>query len=117
MLEVPASRLRRRLPERARRGDGIGGAVLVACARALCLVWIAGAVALQTPGARELREPIQRSEILQRLNRALPPSGPIIRALARFDPFPQIEGPDPGVGPPNPRSRATPRCGRPGGAW
>ena len=33
------------------------------------LVWIAGAVALQTPGARELREPIQRSAILQRAER------------------------------------------------
>ena len=27
---------------------------------------------------------------------ALPPSGPMLKALARFDPFPQIEGPEPG---------------------
>jgi S1-C subfamily serine protease len=58
-------------------------------------------VALQTPGARELREPIQRSEILQRLNAALPPSGPILQALARFDPFPTIRGPSANVPPPN----------------
>ena len=36
---------------------------------------------------------IQRSEILSRLNDALPPSGPLLNALARFDPFPQIDGP------------------------
>ena len=53
----------------------------------------AGAVALQTPGARELREPIQRSAILRELNEHLPPSGSILRAFARFDPFPQIDGP------------------------
>jgi S1-C subfamily serine protease len=58
-------------------------------------------VALQTPGARQLREPIQRSEILQRLNAVLPPSGPILRALARFDPFPSIRGPAVNVPPPN----------------
>jgi hypothetical protein len=72
--------------------DGLLGAVLSA-AIALGIVWIAGAVALQTPGARELRADIQRSEILSRLNDALPPSGPLLNALARFDPFPQIEGP------------------------
>ena len=58
-----------------------------------CLAWIGGAVALQTPGARELREPIQRSAILTRLNERLPPSGALLQALARFDPFPQIDGP------------------------
>jgi S1-C subfamily serine protease len=65
------------------------------------LAWIGGAVALQTPGARELREPIQQSAILRELNEHLPPSGPVLQALARFDPFPQIEGPRPDVGPPN----------------
>ena len=42
--------------------------VLVACL-GLFLVWIGGAVALQTPGARELRKPIQRSAILKRAER------------------------------------------------
>jgi S1-C subfamily serine protease len=72
--------------------DGIGGAVL-AGAVALGLVWLAGAVALQTPGARTFRDSIQRSAILRELNHVLPPSGPVLNALARFDPSPSIDGP------------------------
>ena len=79
--------------------DGLLGSVLAA-ALALGMVWIAGAVALHTPGARELRKDIQRSEILSRLNDALPPSGPLLNALARFDPFPRIDGPEARVPPP-----------------
>jgi S1-C subfamily serine protease len=82
--------------------DGVGGAILVA-ALGLTLVWIVGAVALQTPGAREYRKDIQRSAILRTLNEALPPSGPILNALARVDPFPQITGPAADVPPPNRR--------------
>jgi S1-C subfamily serine protease len=100
VLEVAGFHLSRRLPQELGVVDGLGGSLLVACL-GLLLVWIAGAVALQTPGARELREPIQRSEILQRLNAALPPSGPVLRALARFDPFPSIRGPAVNVPPPN----------------
>jgi hypothetical protein len=100
VLEVAGFHLSRRLPQELGVVDGAGGAVLVACL-GLFLVWIAGAVALQTPGARELRQPIQRSEILQRLNAALPPSGPLLQALARFDPFPTIRGPAANVPPPN----------------
>ena len=85
--------------------DGVGGGLLVACL-GLFLVWIGGAVALQTPGARELREPIQRSAILKELNEVLPPSGPILQALARFDPFPSITGPSANVGPPDLEDRA-----------
>jgi hypothetical protein len=99
-LELLGFRLRHRLGQRLGVLDGLGGAALVA-ALGLGLAWIGGAVALQTPGARDLREPIQRSAILAELNAHLPPSGGIIRALARFDPFPQIEGPDPGVRRPN----------------
>jgi S1-C subfamily serine protease len=73
--------------------DGLLGAVLSG-AVGLGLAWLFGAVALQTPGARELRSDIQRSAILSRLNDVLPPSGPILNALARFDPFPTISGPD-----------------------
>jgi Trypsin-like peptidase domain/Colicin V production protein len=87
VLEVAGFHLSQRLPEELGLVDGVGGGLLVACL-GLFLVWIAGAVALQTPGARELREPIQRSAILQKLNAVLPPSGPILKALARFDPFP-----------------------------
>jgi S1-C subfamily serine protease len=80
----------------------------------LGLVWIAGAVALQTPGARELREPIQRSAILQELNEHLPPSGPVLQALARFDPFPEIDGPQPNVRPPDSRIARDPQVQRAG---
>lgn len=72
--------------------DGLLGALLSA-ALGLVLAWILGAVALQTPGARELRADIQRSEILSHLNDWLPPSGPVLNALATFDPFPQVNGP------------------------
>ncbi len=99
-LELLGFRVRRRLGERFGVLDGIGGAVLVGCL-GLGLIWIAGAVALQVPGVRELREPIQRSAILRRLNAVLPPSGPLLNALARFDPFPRIDGPEADVRPPD----------------
>jgi hypothetical protein len=102
LLESVGFHLRGRLGERAQVLDGAGGAVLLACF-ALGLAWIFGAVALQTPGARELRTDIQRSAILSELNARLPPSGPLLNALARFDPFPGITGPEPGVGPPDAR--------------
>ena len=99
-LEVLGFQLRHRLPEELGVLDGVGGAALLACL-GLFLVWIVGAVALQTPGARDLREPIQRSTILRQLNTVLPPSGAILKALARFDPFPAIRGPSANVPPPN----------------
>ena len=95
-LEVLGFHLRHRMGERLGALDGIGGSLLVGCL-GLALAWVVGAVALQTPGARELREPIQRSAILRELNAVLPPSGPLLKALARFDPFPTITGPAPGV--------------------
>ena len=113
-LEVLGFRLRRGLGAGLGVLDGLAGALLVA-ALGLALVWIGGAVALNTPGARELREPIQRSAILAELNDRLPPSGNVLRALARFDPFPQIQGPDPGVGRPDSqiaRDRDVARAGR-----
>jgi S1-C subfamily serine protease len=88
--------------------DGTLGAMLTA-AVALGLAWLGGAVALQTPGATDLRKAIQRSTILSALNGALPPSGPILNALARFDPFPQISGPPVDVGPPNSRVARDPQ--------
>src|SRR3954471_9142905 len=66
-LEVLGFRLRRRLGPAPGWRAGIGGALLLACA-GLALFWVAGAVALQTPGARDLRKQIQRSQILQALN-------------------------------------------------
>src|SRR5213080_4627404 len=71
--------------------DSAGGAILLA-AVGLGVAWLFGAVALQTPGARELRRDIQRSKILSSLNKHLKPSGGFLNALARFDPFPSVQG-------------------------
>ncbi|MEA2215966.1 MAG: hypothetical protein QOK19_1527 [Solirubrobacteraceae bacterium] len=81
--------------------DGALGAVLGA-GLGLAVVWIAAAVAGQTPGTQQLRADIQRSAILRELNSVLPPSGPILDALARLDPLPSITGPSPNVAPPQP---------------
>ena len=102
VLELLGFHLRRRMGDRFGVADGLGGALLVG-ALGLALAWMLGAVALQTPGAREFREPIQRSAVLRELNAVLPPSGPLIKALARFDPFPRITGPAPNVRPPDAR--------------
>jgi S1-C subfamily serine protease len=100
-LQLVAEGLRGAIPAVPGLGvvDGLLGAVLSA-ALGLGLAWLFGAVALQTPGARELRGDIQRSAILTRLNAILPPSGPVLNALARFDPVPEIRGPDADVAPP-----------------
>src|SRR3954452_20434158 len=82
--------------------DAIGGAILLAFV-GLGVAWLFGAVALQTPGARELRRDIQRSKILASLNRKVPPSGGFLNALARFDPFPSVTGQVPRLRRPNSR--------------
>ncbi len=79
--------------------DGLLGAALTACV-GLGIAWIVGAVALQASGSRPLRRDIQRSAILSELNQLLPPSGPILHALARFDPLPSVRGPAADVPPP-----------------
>jgi uncharacterized membrane protein required for colicin V production len=95
--------------------DGLLGAVLTACV-GLGIAWIVGAVALQSSGSRPLRVDIQRSVILRQLNEILPPSGPILHALARFDPLPSIAGPSANVPPPTrgilaaPGDRMRARC-------
>ena len=82
-----------------RQVDGVLGAVLTACV-GLGIAWIAGALALQTTGSASLRRDLQSSVILKELNQLLPPSGPILNALARIDPLPSIAGPAPNVPPP-----------------
>jgi S1-C subfamily serine protease len=82
--------------------DSAGGAILLA-AVGLGVAWLFGAVALQTPGARDLRRDIQRSKILSTLNHHLPPSGSFLNALARFDPFPTVQGSVPRLARPNRR--------------
>ena len=72
--------------------DGALGAVLVAVA-GLGVVWILGALAVQSSNYR-MRQEVQRSAILQRLNTILPPSGSLLNSLRALDPFPRIDGPD-----------------------
>jgi hypothetical protein len=79
--------------------DGLLGGVLAGIV-GLGLAWVIGAVALQTPGARGLRRDVQKSTILSALYDALPPAD-LLNLLARFDPFPRIEGPSPDVSPPD----------------
>ena len=78
--------------------DGLLGSVL-AIALALGLAWLVSVIVLQTPGIRDWRRPIQRSVILTQLNAVLP-SDRVLKALARFDPFPSIRGPRVDVEPP-----------------
>jgi S1-C subfamily serine protease len=82
--------------------DGVFGALLGA-ALGLGIAWIAAAVAGQTAGDGQLRADIQHSAILGELNRLLPPTGPILNALSRLDPLPQVAGPSPDVSAPLPR--------------
>jgi hypothetical protein len=102
LLEALGRRLRGTLRVPALgAADALLGALL-GTAVALAFAWLAGVLALQTPGLGALRVEVQRSQILQALNQRLPPSGAILRALARFDPLPQIGGPAPaGLAPPD----------------
>jgi S1-C subfamily serine protease len=81
--------------------DGTGGALLLA-ALALALAWVFGAVALNTPGLTDVREAVQRSELLRRLNELVPPTGPLLNVLNRVDPRPPVSGPAARVAAPDP---------------
>ena len=72
--------------------DGLLGALLTA-AVGLGIAWVIGAVALDASSSRPLRADIQDSTILRTLDQLLPPSGPILNALSRFDPLPSVRGP------------------------
>jgi S1-C subfamily serine protease len=67
--------------------DGIGGAVLGG-GLGLALAWLIAVVALHQPSLG-LRGDIRDSTILPKLMRAVPPDR-VLRALNRFDPFPQL---------------------------
>lgn len=81
--------------------DGLMGAALTACV-GLGIAWIVGAVALHAPVSGPLRADIRGSTILRTLDELLPPSGPILNALARIDPLPSVHGPAADVPPPTP---------------
>jgi S1-C subfamily serine protease len=97
-LEGVGARLRAglRLPGLA-AVDGLLGAALAGCL-ALGVAWVLGAIALQSRS--DLRRDVQRSAILRRLNEALPPSGGLLSAIARLDPFPRLDIPGARVPPP-----------------
>jgi S1-C subfamily serine protease len=78
--------------------DGVLGALLTA-AVGLGVAWILGALAV-SGGSPDVRREVRRSFVLEKLNTVLPPSGPLLNALARFDPFPRISGPEVTVAPP-----------------
>jgi hypothetical protein len=80
--------------------ESSGGAVLLV-ALALGLAWLFGAVALNAPGAKDLRKAVQQSAILRALNDALPPSSALINALNRIDPRLAVQGPSPDVAAPD----------------
>jgi len=91
-FEGLGARLRARMRTPAAAAlDGAGGALLTACV-GLGIVWVLGAVALGSGG--ELRQAVQRSFVLQRLNTLLPPAGGLLATLERLDPFPRIDGPE-----------------------
>jgi S1-C subfamily serine protease len=91
-FEGVGARLRARVRTPAAAAlDGALGALLTACV-GLGVVWVLGAVALGSGG--ELRQAVQRSAILQRLNTILPPTSGLINALENLDPFPRIDGPE-----------------------
>ncbi len=91
-FEGLGARLRARMRTPAAAAlDGALGAVLTACV-GLGIVWVLGAVALGSGG--ELRQAVQRSFVLQRLNTVLPPTSGLLNALENLDPFPRIDGPE-----------------------
>lgn len=82
--------------------DGLLGAALTACV-GLGIAWIVGAVVLDASGSPPLRQDIRASSVLGALDRLLPPSSPVLNALARFDPIPSVHGPAADVPAPNRR--------------
>ena len=107
-LEGIGIRVRRRLwLPGLRTVDGVLGAVLTACV-GLGIAWILGAAAIESPGATSLRSDVEHSKILRELDQLLPPSGPILNALAHFDPLPSVTGPDAQVPPPPPGIATSP---------
>ena len=87
--------------------DSIGGFLLGAAA-GLAIVWVLGAVALLVPDRPGLRRVAQDSEILDRLNHAIPPRK-LLNALARIDPFPSIVTVGPPPAAPDPSVRSDPQ--------
>jgi len=99
LLEAVGAQMQTRMGEALGVFDGVVGAGLGAVL-ALGMAWVAGAAALSLPEVPQVRKSVQRSQILASLNDVLPSSGPILNALARLDPLPEIDGPTPDLPPP-----------------
>jgi uncharacterized membrane protein required for colicin V production len=80
--------------------DSVGG-LLFGAATGLAIVWVGAAVAMLAPGQTRLRADVARSQIVQRLDAALPPRT-LLHLLSRIDPFPSIAGPAAPSQPPSP---------------
>lgn len=93
-------RARLRIPS-LRALDSVGGFVFGAAA-GLAVVWVVGTAALLLPGQTTLRQSVQRSLVVHRLDEIAPPRR-LLEVLARVDPFPSLAGPIAGVPPPDPR--------------
>jgi len=104
-----ASSLRRRL-RRGSRADALGGA-LVAGLLGLVMVWIIAAAAEEVDS---LSDPLEDSEVLDRLNALLPPPGPLLKSDPPYDdPKPvrlrKIPGEGTRVGPPSQKIKNDPQ--------
>ena len=78
--------------------DNLGGAAL-GLALSLVLVWAVGVLTLQSPPLAGLHPVVEKSRILRSLDERMP-AGMLTRAVAELDPLPKIQGPQPGVAPP-----------------
>jgi uncharacterized membrane protein required for colicin V production len=78
--------------------DSLGGLVF-GTATGLVIVWVLGASALLVPGQTKLRRQVQQSELVRRLDEAVPPRR-LLHLLVRIDPFPSIAGPPSPAPPP-----------------
>ena len=87
--------------------NAAGGALLAGCV-ALVGVWVVAALAAR---ADDLRGDVRDSRIVERLNAALPPPGPLLKAKkrTRLDPLPTATGPNPQIGPLDPETVRDPQ--------
>ena len=81
--------------------DGLGGAAL-GLVLSLVLVWAIGIFALQSPPLAGVHPAVKESRIMQLLDERMP-SGLLTRAVAEFNPLPQIQGPEADVPAPSGR--------------
>jgi S1-C subfamily serine protease len=79
--------------------DSFAGMVLGSAA-GVVLCWAVGAVLLYLPGRPDLRQAVQQSAILSRINEEFPPER-LLETLERVDPLGVLAGPEAVVPPPN----------------